>query len=93
MPTALRPCGDANERPVFCLLRYGGEHLSKYQSKEQRQLADIPKWSTLLVEAVNKPGLIIKHTAPFWNYSVGNQILALGAMPMRGIQPGPINTF
>jgi antirestriction protein ArdC len=45
------------------------------------------------VEAVNKPGTIMKAYNAFWNYSVGNQILALIQCQSRGIQPGPINTF
>ncbi|HKR61820.1 MAG TPA: ArdC-like ssDNA-binding domain-containing protein [Pyrinomonadaceae bacterium] len=57
------------------------------------QSPDIPKWSALLVEAVNKPGLIMKAYSAFWNYSIGNQILALVQCQLRGIQPGPINTF
>ncbi len=61
--------------------------------QKQRQSNDIPKWSTLLVEAVNKPGLIMKAYSAFWHYSVGNQILALVQCQLRGIQPGPINTF
>ena len=61
--------------------------------KQTTQTADIPKWSALLVEAVNKPGLIMKAYNAFWNYSVGNQILALVQCQLRGIQPGPINTF
>ena len=63
------------------------------QNEGQRQSADIPKWSALLVEAVNKPGTIMKAYSAFWNYSVGNQILALIQCQLRGIQPGPINTF
>jgi hypothetical protein len=55
--------------------------------------ADIPKWSALLIEAVNKPGLILKAYSAFWNYSLGNQLLALVQCQMRGLQPGPINTF
>ena len=53
----------------------------------------IPKWSTLLIEAVTKPGLIMKAYSAFHQYSVGNQILALVQCQMRGLQPGPINTF
>ena len=63
------------------------------QSQPQTQTTDIPKWSALLVEAVNKPGLIMDAYSAFWNYSVGNQILALIQCQLRGIQPGPINTF
>jgi hypothetical protein len=53
----------------------------------------IPKWSALLIEAVTKPGLIMKAYSAFHQYSVGNQILALVQCQMRGLQPGPINTF
>lgn len=54
---------------------------------------DIPKWSALLVEAVNKPGLIMQAYNAFHQYSVGNQLLALVQCHMRGLEPGPINTF
>src|SRR5437867_76447 len=54
---------------------------------------DIPKWSALLVEAVNKPGMIMEAYSAFHNYSIGNQILALVQCHMRGLKPGPINTF
>src|SRR2546429_4110222 len=63
------------------------------QTQTATQKPDIPKWSALLVEAVNKPGLIMKAYSAFWPYSVGNQILALIQCQLRGIQPGPINTF
>jgi hypothetical protein len=53
----------------------------------------IPKWSALLIEAVTKPGLIMKAYSAFNSYSVGNQILALVQCHLRGLQPGPINTF
>jgi len=54
---------------------------------------DIPKWSALLVEAVNKPGLIMEAYSAFHHYSIGNQLLALVQCHMRGLEPGPINTF
>ena len=54
---------------------------------------DIPKWSALLVEAVNKPGMIMEAYSAFHNYSCGNQILALVQCQLRGLEPGPINTF
>jgi antirestriction protein ArdC len=62
---------------------------------EDRKLdsADIPKWSALLVEAVNKPGLIMKAYSKFHSYSLGNQLLVLVQCHMRGLQPGPMNTF
>jgi hypothetical protein len=61
--------------------------------RQTRQSADIPKWSALLIEAVNKPGLIMKAYSNFHCYSLGNQLLALVQCQMRGLQPGPINTF
>ena len=61
--------------------------------RHTRQSADIPKWSALLVEAVHKPGLIMKAYSAFHSYSLGNQLLALVQCQMRGLQPGPINTF
>ncbi len=61
--------------------------------QNQRRTTDIPKWSALLVEAVNKPGLIMKAYSNFHSYSLGNQLLALVQCQMRGLQPGPINTF
>jgi antirestriction protein ArdC len=61
--------------------------------ERQTQTTDIPKWSALLVEAVNKPGLIMKAYSNFHSYSLGNQLLALVQCCMRGLQPGPINTF
>src|SRR5215813_12771817 len=54
---------------------------------------DVPKWSALLVEAVNKPGLIMDAYSAFHNYSIGNQILAIAQCQLRGLEPGPINTF
>lgn len=58
-----------------------------------KSAADIPKWSALLVEAVNKPGLIMQAYSAFHQYSVGNQLLALMQCRIRGLEPGPINTF
>lgn len=55
--------------------------------------ADVPKWAALLVEAVNKPGLIMEAYSAFHHYSLGNQILALVQCQLRGLEPGPINTF
>lgn len=55
--------------------------------------ADVPKWSSLLVEAVNQPGMIMEAYSAFHNYSIGNQILALVQCHERALQPGPINTF
>ena len=61
--------------------------------KESQQPTNIPNWSALLVEAVNKPGLIMDAYSAFHQYSIGNQILAVMQCQLRGITPGPINTF
>ena len=52
-----------------------------------------PNFTTLLQEAVNKPGTIMKAYSAFHNYSIGNQLLALIQCQLKGIEPGPINTF
>jgi antirestriction protein ArdC len=52
-----------------------------------------PNFTTLLVEAVNKPGTIMRAYSAFHTYSLGNQLLAMIQCQRRGIEPGPINTF
>jgi hypothetical protein len=50
-------------------------------------------WAALLADAVARPGVVSEAYRRFWNYSVGNQFLALWQCALRGIEPGPINTF
>jgi antirestriction protein ArdC len=50
-------------------------------------------WSALLADAVARSGLISEAYSQFWNYSVGNQFLALWQCMLRNLPPGPINTF
>jgi len=50
-------------------------------------------WTALLIDAVNKPGLVSSAYQLFWRYSVGNQILALFQCLLRKIEPGPIYTY
>jgi hypothetical protein len=52
-----------------------------------------PNWAQLLADAVSQPGIISMAYSRFWNYSVGNQILAMAQCIVRGIEPGPIHTF
>src|SRR5436309_15413900 len=47
----------------------------------------------LLEEAVTKPGTLMRAYSLFWNYSLGNQILALIQANNRGIHLGPIASF
>ena len=57
----------------------------------QRQ-TDI-QFRQLLEEAVSKPGTLMKAYSLFWNYSLGNQILALIQANQRGIPLGPLASF
>ena len=57
--------------------------------REQFSLA----WSELLVAAVNEPGLICEAYTRFHGYSLGNRLAALVQCQMRGLEPGPINSF
>src|SRR5882724_7859738 len=50
-------------------------------------------WSALLADAVARPGVISEAYSRFWNYSIGNQLLALWQCAVRKLEPGPINTF
>ena len=53
-----------------------------------------PEWSQLLIDAVAKPGIVSTAYSRFWNYSVGNQLLAArGNACARKLDPGPIHTF
>src|SRR5205085_2212680 len=65
----------------------GGSSDGPQHSKEH------PDWAELLGEAVSKPGVVSAAYSRFWNYSVGNQILAMWQCALRGIEPGPIHTF
>ena len=47
----------------------------------------------LLEEAVIKPGIVMKAYSLFWNYSLGNQLLALIQAAERGIALGPIASY
>ena len=51
------------------------------------------KWSDLLNETVKQPGLILRAYTAFHSYSIGNQIAAMVQCQIRGIEPGPINTY
>src|SRR5437867_13376667 len=47
----------------------------------------------LLDEAVSKPGTLMRAYSLFWNYSLGNQLLALIQANQRDISLGPIASF
>lgn len=54
---------------------------------------DKVKWTSLLKEALEKPGVISEAYSFFHDYSFGNQMLALQQCRERGLKPGPIATF
>src|SRR5499433_3036076 len=54
---------------------------------------DSIQFHQLLEEAVTKPGTLMRAYSLFWNYSLGNQILALIQANRRGIPLGPIASF
>ena len=57
-------------------------------------MAAIPAtFEQLLRTAVTESGTISTAYSAFHNYSLGNQLLALGQCLARGIQPGPLATF
>jgi len=50
-------------------------------------------WSTMLQDAVNKPGIISQCYSTFHNYSIGNQLLAWSQLSARDMQLSPIATY
>jgi hypothetical protein len=61
--------------------------------RTSQRAGDRPNWSRLLIDAVTQPGIISAAYSRFWNYSVGNQILAMFQCLERHLEPGPIHTF
>ena len=51
------------------------------------------RWAELLRSATTQPGTLNKAYSLFWNYSTGNQMLALEQCRMRGIEPGPLASY
>jgi antirestriction protein ArdC len=52
-----------------------------------------PNFSALLSEAVNKPGELMAAYSAFYDYSLGNQMLAWSQCKARGIPIGPVATY
>jgi antirestriction protein ArdC len=50
-------------------------------------------FADLLRSAVTEPGIVSSAYRQFHNYSLGNQLFALGQCLDRGIQPGPMATY
>lgn len=50
-------------------------------------------WAALLREAVTVPGRLAACYSAFWNYSIGNMLLAFAQCYTRGINIGPIATY
>ena len=52
-----------------------------------------PAWGELLARAVEEPGLICDAYTRFHGYSLGNRFAALVQCQLRGLEPGPLNSF
>src|SRR5690349_17845474 len=52
-----------------------------------------PTWAALLERAVSEPGTISAAYSQFWNYSIGNQLLAWAQAETRKIPLGPMATY
>jgi len=50
-------------------------------------------WSALLSDAVNQPGILSSAYSTFYNYSIGNQMMAYSQLVGRGEQLTPIATY
>lgn len=50
-------------------------------------------WADLMVQAIEKPGLLEQSFSAFRTYSVGNRLYALMQCLQRGITPGPLSTL
>jgi antirestriction protein ArdC len=50
-------------------------------------------WSSLLSDAVNQPGILSSAYSTFYNYSIGNQMMAYSQLVGRGEQLSPIATY
>ena len=60
---------------------------------ENSKLVPQVDWSQMLVDAVNKPGVLSNAYAAFWTFSTSNVFLALFECMRRGIEIGPLHTF
>src|SRR5262249_3390392 len=80
-------------KPSFTRPNHAAKGAPMHYQHHSKPAVDVPKSSALLVEAVNKPGMIMETSSAFHNYSVGNQTLALVQCQLRRLEPGPINTF
>jgi hypothetical protein len=69
------------------------ENARQANARRQQPAGGQPDWGKLLQDAVTTPGVISQAYSRFWNYSVGNQLMALFECLLRGIEPGPIHTF
>ena len=71
------------------------ERFDSLRSSDQSATVErfAPAWSELLHRAVAEPGLICDAYTRFHGYSLGNRFAALIQCEMRGLEPGPLNSF
>jgi len=53
----------------------------------------IVAWATMLTDAVTQPGIISKCYSTFYNYSIGNQLLAWQQLQARSMGLSPLATY
>lgn len=51
------------------------------------------EWAKYLAEVVTAPGKLSAAYSAFWEYSIGNQLLAMSQCMARGIELGPLASF
>lgn len=104
IPASLDPCLTTDFSPTSHL---GATHNEEAVQWEDFALQDslrarddsatlerfAPAWGELLVRAVEEPGLICDAYSRFHGYSLGNRFAALVQCEMRGLEPGPLNSF
>lgn len=71
------------------------KHTQKRRSAFKKPVATQPNldWSTLLTDAVEKPGKLLEAYRHFHNYSLGNLAAITYQLAARGMNPSPIATY
>lgn len=62
-------------------------------TRDETITQNAPDFSDLLRRAVEEPGVLSEAYRAFYDYSIGNQLLALFQCHAREIPPGPLATF
>src|SRR5208283_4235233 len=78
----------------ICFFFSSGNHARKREKEENKMTEkQHATWGELLKDAVEKPGRLLEAYTAFYNFSLGNALLALEQCISRNLQPGPLNTY